>query len=183
MSRSYPHRIRPNGGAPNGRRERRLPRKTGFPPCPGIRPSPHAPVMPNRAGASNGITKSSKGNPGLSHYEGRLAWLSPSCRALHRRLRILAPGTGRDSPLGLKAAPDASPARRLPAPGRRRPVPDATPETRSRRSGNAPPPRAQNPSRDVHAVSRRPGHLQQDCVYDPVKLGLLALELRVIPWA
>ena len=30
--------------------------------------------------------------------------------------------------------------------------------------------RSQNPSRDVHAVSRRPDDLQPDCVYDTVKL-------------
>src|SRR5271169_482876 len=35
---------------------------------------------------------------------GRLAWLSPSCHALYRRLRILDLGMGRDSPLSLPAA-------------------------------------------------------------------------------
>ncbi|HUZ91866.1 MAG TPA: hypothetical protein VMU78_08200, partial [Methylocella sp.] len=50
----------------------------------------------------------------------------------------------------------------------------ATSKTRSRRSENASPSRSQNPSRDVHAVSRRPDHLQPDRVYDAVKLaGLL----------
>ena len=34
-----------------------------------------------------------KGELGLSHYKSRLAWLSPSCHALHRRLRILYLGT------------------------------------------------------------------------------------------
>ena len=51
-----------------------------------------------------------------------------------------------------------------------RSVPNATSKTRSRRSENASPSRSQNPSRDVHAVSRRPDDLQPDCVYDTVKL-------------
>ena len=46
----------------NGRRERRLPQNTGFRPCPRTRPSPHLLIMPNCAGASNVITKSSKVN-------------------------------------------------------------------------------------------------------------------------
>ncbi len=100
----------------------------------------------------------------------RLAWLSPSCHALHRRLRILDLGTGRDSPLSLPAAHDASTTRRLSTPRRRRSVPNATSKTRSRRSENASPSRSQNPSRDVHAVSRRHDHLQPDCVYDAVKV-------------
>ena len=79
-------------------------------------------------------------------------------------------GTGRDSPLSLPAAHDASPTRRLSTPRRRRSVPNATSKTRSRRSENASPSRSQNPSRDVHAVSRRPDDLQPDCVYDTVKL-------------
>ena len=103
----------------------------------------------------------------------RLAWLSPSCHALHRRLRILDLGTGRDSPLSLPAAHDASTTRRLSTPRRRRSVPNATSKTRSRRSENASPSRSQNPSRDVHAVSRRHDHLQPDCVYDAVKLSPL----------
>ena len=96
---------------------------------------------------------------------------SPSCHALYRRLRVLDLGTGRDPPLSLPAAHEASPTRRLSTPRRRRSVPNATSRTRSRRSENASPSRSQNPSRDVHAVSRRSDHLQPDCAYDTVKLG------------
>ena len=78
--------------------------------------------------------------------------------------------TGRYSPLSLPAAHDASPTRRLSTPRRRRSVPNATSKTRSRRSENASPSRSQNPSRDVHAVSQHPDHLQPDCVYDTVKV-------------
>ena len=42
--------------------ERRLPQNTGFRLCPRTRPSPHSSIMPNCAGASNVITKSSKVN-------------------------------------------------------------------------------------------------------------------------
>ena len=50
------------------------------------------------------------------------------------------------------------------------PIRPESSKTRSRRSENASPSRSQNPSRDVHAVSRRPDHLQPDCVYDAVEL-------------
>src|ERR1019366_10320858 len=73
------------------------------------------------------------------------------------------------------AAHDASPTRWLSTPRRRQSVPNATSKTRSRRSENASPSRSQNPSRDVHAVSRRPDHLQPDCVYDTVKLSGFSL--------
>ena len=113
-----------------------------------------------------------KGELGLSHYEGR-GW-----RGFHHHATLCIAaygfsdlGTGRDSPLSLPAAHDASPTRRLSTPRRRRSVPNATSKTRSRRSENASPSRSQNPSRDVHAVSRRPDDLQPDCVYDTVKLG------------
>ena len=113
-----------------------------------------------------------KGELGLSHYEGR-GW-----RGFHHHATLCIAaygfsdlGTGRDSPLSLPAAHDASPTRRLSTPRRRRSVPNATSKTRSRRSENASPSRSQNPSRDVHAVSRRPDDLQPDCVYDTVKLA------------
>ena len=115
-----------------------------------------------------------KGELGLSHYEGR-GW-----RGFHHHATLCIAaygfsdlGTGRDSPLSLPAAHDASPTRRLSTPRRRRSVPNATSKTRSRRSENASPSRSQNPSRDVHAVSRRPDDLQPDCVYDTVKLTRL----------
>ena len=119
-----------------------------------------------------------KGELGLSHYEGR-GW-----RGFHHHATLCIAaygfsdlGTGRDSPLSLPAAHDASPTRRLSTPRRRRSVPNATSKTRSRRSENASPSRSQNPSRDVHAVSRRPDDLQPDCVYDTVKLANLSLSL------
>ncbi len=112
-----------------------------------------------------------KGELGLSHYEGR-GW-----RGFHHHATLCIAaygffdlGTGRDSPLSLPAAHDASPTRRLSIPRRRRSVPNVTSKTRSRRSENASPSRSRNPSRDVHAVSRRPDHLQPDCIYDAVKL-------------
>ena len=112
-----------------------------------------------------------KGELGLSHYEGR-GW-----RGFHHHATLCIAaygfsdlGTGRDSPLSLPAAHDASTTRRLSTPRRRRSVPNATSKTRSRRSENASPSRSQNPSRDVHAVSRRHDHLQPDCVYDAVEL-------------
>ncbi len=46
--------------ASSGRPLRQIAGELGIAPS---RPSPHAPMMPNRAGASNGIAKSSKGNP------------------------------------------------------------------------------------------------------------------------
>jgi hypothetical protein len=95
-------------------------------------------------------------------------------------LRILDLGTGRDSPLSLPAAHDASPTRRLSTPRRRRSVPNAMSKTRSRRSENASPSRSRNPSRDVHAVSQRPDHLQPDCVYDAVELIPCPLNRRKV---
>ena len=115
-----------------------------------------------------------KGELGLSHYEGRggVAFtIMP--RSASPLTDSLISERDANSPLSLPAAHDASPTRRLSTPRRRRSAPNATSKTRSRRSENASPSRSQNASRDVHAVIRRPNHLQPDCVYDTVKLSAL----------
>ena len=99
-----------------------------------------------------------------------MAWLSPSCHALHCRLRIFHLWNGRrfppQPPGGARCLayptvidPEAPPIR-----------PERHVENSIATIRNASPSRSQNPSRDVHAVSRRPDDLQPDCVYDTVKL-------------
>ena len=111
-----------------------------------------------------------KGELGLSHYEGR-GW-----RGFHHHATLCIAaygffdlGTGRDSPLSLPAAHDASPTRRLSTPRRRRSVPNATSKTRSRRSESLTVALAKSLAR-CPCCQSTPDDLQPDCVYDTVKL-------------
>jgi len=140
---------------------RAAPTNTGFPPCPRHAPRTLVDYAKLRWRIERDYEEL-KGELGLSHYEGR-GW-----RGFHHHATLCIAAYGfliseRDAipPSASRRAHDASPTRRLSTPRRRRSVPNVTSKTRSRRSEKASPSRSQNPSRDVHAVSRRPNHLHR----------------------
>src|SRR5271165_2444198 len=101
-----------------------------------------------------------------------MAWLSPSCHAVHRRLRIPDLRKGSDSPLRTKPSlchQRTSPSRRLSTPRIPRSDLSVTSQARSRLSASSSPAPSPVQSKDSHVANAK--HTASSC--DTVRLGSL----------